>query len=95
MEDTLEDLIGEAEITLRDAFRRGYEQGSKPNRAMLQSKANMLRAFETHLSKFRRIEDTEREPVFIPKKTDGMPYGSRLTTVIKNFLLTYDDNEED
>jgi hypothetical protein len=95
MEDTIEDLIQETEITLRDAYRRGYEKGSKPNKAMLESKADMLRAFEAHLSKFRRIEDSEREPVFIPKKTDGIPYGSFLTTIIKNFLLTYDDNEED
>lgn len=94
MEDTIEDLIQETEITLRDAYRRGYEKGSKPNKAMLESKADMLRAFEAHLSKFRRIEDSEREPVFIPKNPDGMPMGISFSTLIKTFLLTY-DNEED
>jgi len=90
MTDHLEDLIQEVEITLRDAYRRGYEQGGQSNKAILDSKRDMLVKFEAYLSTFRRLEGEDKDSIFL-KKSDVMPRGIFLETLIKNFLLSYDD----
>jgi hypothetical protein len=92
MKDELDDLLLDVGVCLQDAYRRGFEKGNTTNKALLDNKKDMLAKFEAYLSTFRRLEGEDKESIFL-KKSDVMPRGIFLETLIKNFLLSYDDEE--
>lgn len=91
MKEEIEDLMHEAEIVIRDAFQRGFNNGNVTNKAILESKKDMLKAFDSYVSKYIRLTGDEEGAVFVPRKPEGMRLGITLDTLIKNFLLSYDD----
>lgn len=90
MKPELHFLMDEIEESLKEAFKMGLEEGGKTNKALLDSKKDMLTRFESYLSTFRRLENEDMEPIFI-KRDAVMSSGIFLNTLIKNFLLSYDD----
>jgi len=89
--EVVEDLVQEAEICIRDAYYRGYEEGAKINNLSFISKSQLLRTFDSYSSKYIRLTGDEDGAIFVPRQPDGMRLGITLDTLIKNFLLTYDD----
>lgn len=90
MKNELTDLISDAEVCLQDAYRRGYEDGNATNKALLDEKKDMLKKFESYLSKFRKLESEDNETIYI-KKSATTWSGILLDTLIRNFLLSYTD----
>jgi hypothetical protein len=89
--DVLEDLLGEAEITIRDAYQRGIEKGGRTNRAVLEGKKDMLVKFINYKNKFNEFK-AEDEFYFV-HRSPNVESPINLEQLIKNFLLTYDDGE--
>jgi hypothetical protein len=87
----IEDIIQEAEICIRDAYYRGYEEGAKINNLSFITKGDLLRAFDSYANKYVRLTGDEEGPVFVPRRPEGIRLGITLDTLIKNFLLSYDD----
>jgi hypothetical protein len=92
MTDILEDLIQETEITLRDAYRRGVEQGGKTNNAILDNRKDMLKKFIVFKSKFIEFENEGEH--FFALRTHNVETPINLEKLIKTFLLTYDNAED-
>jgi hypothetical protein len=92
MTDILEDLIQETEITLRDAYQRGIEQGGKTNNAILDNRKDMLKKFIAFKAKFIEFEN-EGEHFFAPR-THNVDNAINLEQLIKTFLLTYENGED-
>ena len=90
MKPELHFLMDEIEESLNEAYTMGLEEGGKANKVAIDSKKDMLIRFESYLSAFRRLENEDMEPIFI-RKDAIMPSGIFLSTLIKNFLLSYDD----
>lgn len=89
--EVVEDLVQEAEICIRDAYYRGYEEGAKINNLSFISKSQLLRTFDSFANKYIRLTGDEEGAIFVPRQPDGMRLGITLDTLIKNFLLSYDD----
>lgn len=47
--------------------------------------------FDSYTNKYIRLTGDEEGAVFVPRKPEGMRLGITLDTLIKNFLLSYDD----
>ena len=47
--------------------------------------------FDSYANKYIRLTGDEEGAVFVPRKPEGMRLGITLDTLIKNFLLSYDD----
>lgn len=92
MRPELHFLQEELEEVVDQAYQMGYQDGNVTNKALLDNKKDMLAKFEAYLSTFRRLEGEDKESIFL-KKSDVMPRGIYLDTLIKNFLLSYDDEE--
>ncbi len=92
MTDILEDLIQETEITLRDAYRRGVEQGGKTNNAILDNRRDMLRKFVAFKTKF--IEFGAEGEHFYSLRNHNVESAITLDQLIKTFLLTYENGED-
>jgi hypothetical protein len=91
MKEEIEDLMHEAEIVIRDAYQRGFDNGNISNKAVLESKRYMLRAFDSYANKYIRLTGDDNGSVFVPRQPEGMRLGITLDTLVKNFLLSYDD----
>lgn len=91
MNEEIEDLMHEAEIVIRDAYQRGFNNGNVSNKALLESKKDMLKAFDSYANKYIRLTGDEEGSIFVPRQPEGMRLGITLDTLIKNFLLSYDD----
>ena len=91
MKNAIEDLMHEAEIVIRDAYQRGFNNGNVSNNVILESKKDMLKAFDSYVSKYIRLTGDEEGSVFVPRQPEGIRLGITLDTLIKNFLLSYDD----
>jgi hypothetical protein len=91
MNEEIEDLMHEAEIVIRDAYQRGFNNGNVSNKAILESKKDMLKAFDSYANKYIRLTGDEEGAIFVPRQPDGMRLGITLDTLVKNFLLSYDD----
>ena len=91
MNEEIEDLMHEAEIVIRDAYQRGFNNGNVSNKAILESKKDMLKAFDSYANKYIRLTGDEEGSIFVPRQPEGMRLGITLDTLIKNFLLSYDD----
>jgi hypothetical protein len=89
--EVVEDLVQEAEICIRDAYYRGYEEGAKINNLSFITKRELLRTFDSYANKYIRLTGDEEGAIFVPRQPDGMRLGITLDTLIKNFLLSYDD----
>lgn len=89
--EVVEDLVQEAEICIRDAYYRGHEEGAKLNNLSFVSKSELLRMFDSYANKYIRLTGDEEGAIFVPRQPDGMRLGITLDTLIKNFLLSYDD----
>ncbi len=92
MKEEIEDLMHEAEIVIRDAYQRGFNNGNISNKAVLESKRYMLRAFDSYANKYIRLTGDDNGSVFVPRQPEGMRLGITLDTLVKNFLLSYDDD---
>ena len=57
MKDAIEDLMHEAEIVIRDAYQRGFNNGNVSNKAILESKKDMLKAFDSYANKYIRLTE--------------------------------------
>jgi hypothetical protein len=90
--EVLEDLLGEAEITIRDAYQRGVEKGGRTNRAILEGKKDMLRKFVDYKNRFNEFK-AEDEYYFV-SRSPQVESPINLEQLIKTFLLTYDNGEE-
>ena len=90
MTDELEDLIQETEITLRDAYRRGIERGGEASKVALKNNNKMLFSFEVYVTKNYKRMVVDGELFFVDEPNQ---VAITLTQAIKNFLLTYDDEE--
>lgn len=90
MTDELEDLIQETEITLRDAYRRGIEKGEQASKVALKNNTKMLVAFEVYVTKNYKRMVVDGELFFVDEPNQ---VAITLTQAIKNFLLTYEDEE--
>lgn len=90
MTDELEDLIQETEITLRDAYRRGIERGEQASKVALKNNTKMLVSFEVYVTKNYKRMVVDGELFFVDEPNQ---VAITLTQAIKNFLLTYDDEE--
>ena len=83
MTDPVEDLVGEAEITIRDAYRRGFDDAKNSTDKIPKTK-KILSDFEEYLVGFKMY-----------KNLDGIRYyeieGKLLTIneITKLFLLRY------
>jgi hypothetical protein len=91
MNEEIEDLMHEAEIVIRDAYQRGFNNGNASNKALLESKKDMLKAFDSYANKYIRLTGDEEGSIFVPRQPEGMRLGITLDTLVKNFLLSYDD----
>jgi hypothetical protein len=91
MNEEIEDLMHEAEIVIRDAYQRGFNNGNVSNKAILESKKDMLKAFDSYANKYIRLTGDEEGSIFVPRQPEGMRLGITLDTLVKNFLLSYDD----
>ena len=91
MNEEIEDLMHEAEIVIRDAYQRGFNNGNVGNKAILESKKDMLKAFDSYANKYIRLTGDEEGAIFVPRQPEGMRLGITLDTLVKNFLLSYDD----
>ena len=91
MNEQIEDLMHEAEIVIRDAYQRGFNNGNVSNKAILESKKDMLKAFDSYANKYIRLTGDEEGSIFVPRQPEGMRLGITLDTLVKNFLLSYDD----
>jgi len=92
MKEEIEDLMHEAEIVIRDAYQRGFNNGNISNKAVLESKKDMLRTFDSYANKYIRLTGDDNGSVFVPRQPEGMRLGITLDTLVKNFLLSYDDD---
>lgn len=90
--EVLEDLLGEAEITIRDAYQRGVEKGGRTNRAILEGKKDMLRKFVDYKNRFNEFK-AEDEYYFV-SRSPQVESPINLEQLIKTFLLTYDNGED-
>jgi hypothetical protein len=88
--EVLEDLLGEAEITIRDAYQRGVEKGGRTNQAILEGKKDMLIKFASYKNKFTEFK-TEDGYYFV-SKSPHVESPINLEQLIKTFLLTYDND---
>ena len=88
--EVLEDLLGEAEITIRDAYQRGVEKGGRTNRAILEGKKDMLRKFVDYKNRFNEFK-AEDEYYFV-SRSPQVESPINLEQLIKTFLLTYDND---
>lgn len=88
MIDEIEDLIQETEITLRDAFRRGVQQGEQAGKVALKSNSDMLTAFEVYITRNYKRMVVDGQLFFVDEPNQ---FAITLTQAIKNFLLTYDN----
>jgi len=89
--EVVEDLVQEAEICIRDAYYRGYEEGAKINNLSFITKGDLLKKFDSYANKYVRLTGDEEGAIFVPRKPEGMRLGITLDTLVKNFLLSYDD----
>lgn len=89
--EVVEDLVQETETCIRDAYYRGYEEGAKENNLSFISKGDLLKSFDSYANKYIRLTGDEDGAIFVPRQPDGMRLGITLDTLIKNFLLSYDD----
>ena len=90
MTDELEDLIQETEITLRDAYRRGFEKGEQASKVSLKNNTKMLISFEVYVTKNYKRMVVDDELFFVDEPNQ---VAITLSQAIKNFLLTYDDEQ--
>ena len=90
MTDELEDLIQETEITLRDAYRRGIEKGEQSSKVALKNNTKMLISFEVYVTKNYKRMVVDDELFFVDEPNQ---VAITLSQAIKNFLLTYDDEQ--
>jgi len=89
--EVVEDLVQEAEICIRDSYYRGYEEGAKINNLSFVTKGDLLKSFDSYVNKYIRLTGDDEGAIFVPRQPDGMRLGITLDTLIKNFLLSYDD----
>jgi hypothetical protein len=88
MTDPVEDLVGEAEITIRDAYRRGVENAKSSIDKIPQTR-RILSDFEEYLVGFKMY-----------KNLDGIRYYEiegkllNINEITKLFLLRYGYEEE-
>lgn len=87
MTDHLEDLISESEICLRDAYRRGFNQGENLGSKIPESR-ELLSGFISFIKKYRMVY-TDSGVHF----ADGDNIYSQ-DIIVKNFLITYDYDSE-
>jgi hypothetical protein len=90
--EVVEDLVQEAEICIRDAYYRGYEEGAKINNLSFITKGELLNKFDSYANKYIRLTGDGEGVVFVPRQPEGMRLGITLDTLIKNFLLSYDND---
>ena len=90
MKPELAFLMDEIEESLQEAYDMGLKEGGQPNKAILDTKRDMLAHFDVYLSKYRRLEDDDGELIFIHKGYEPTT-AITLGTLITNFLLSYDD----
>jgi hypothetical protein len=89
MKPELAFLMDEIEESLQEAYEMGLKEGRQPNKAILDSKLNMLVKFDSYLSKYRRLEDGEN--VLFIEKNDSWNKAYYIETIVRTFLLSYDD----
>lgn len=87
MKDEIEDLSEQAEICLRDAYVRGYNKGQQSGSKIPETRET-LRAFISFVKKYRMVY-TDIGVHF----ADGDNIYSE-DIIIKNFILTYDYDQE-
>lgn len=90
--DPVEDIVGEAEISVRTAYQRGYEQGKREQgniNAKLSNPRIILKDFMGFVKKYKMtLIDGE-------VKFSDNDYVYMDENLIARFLLLYDyDNEE-
>jgi hypothetical protein len=90
MKPELAFLMDDIEESLQEAYNMGLKEGGQPNKAILDSKRDMLAKFDSYLYKnYRRLEDGEY--VLFIEKNDSWNKAYYRETIITNFLLSYDD----
>lgn len=90
MKEEIADLITDVGRSIEEAYRRGLEKGGLENKAILDSKKDMLSKFDSYVHKnYRRLEDGEY--ILFIDKTDKWERAHYKEKIIKNFLLSYDD----
>ena len=90
MKPELAFLMDDIEESLQEAYDMGLKEGGQPNKAILDSKLNMLVKFDSYLHKnYRRLEDGEN--VLFIEKNDSWNKAYYIETIVRTFLLSYDD----
>jgi hypothetical protein len=89
MKPELAFLMDEIKESLQEAYNMGLKEGGQANKAILDSKLNMLVKFDSYLSKYRRLEDGEN--VLFIEKNDSWNKAYYIETIVRTFLLSYDD----
>ena len=90
MKEEIADLITDVGSSIEEAYRRGLEKGGLKNKAILDSKKDMLSKFDSYINKnYKRIEDAEF--VLFIDKNDKWEIAHYKEKIIKTFLLSYDD----
>jgi len=71
MKEEIIDLITDVGSSVEEAYRRGLENGGLKNKAILDSKKDMLSKFDSYVHKnYRRLEDAEH--ILFIDKNDRM-----------------------
>lgn len=92
MNDEIEDLIQETEITLRDAYNRGLNKGGELNRVSRARVTDLISAFVIYADKnYRQSVHAEDGVLYIHKETNAI---HSLSALIKTFLLAYDYGQD-
>jgi hypothetical protein len=92
MNDEIEDLIQETEITLRDAYNRGLNKGGELNRTVRATVTQLISAFTIYTTKnYRQSYNTEEDLIYTHKETNQI---QELPQLIKTFLLSYDYGQD-
>jgi hypothetical protein len=92
MNDEIEDLIQETEITLRDAYNRGLNKGGELNRTVRATVTQLISAFTIYTTKnYRQSYNTEDDLIYTHKETNQI---QTLPQLIKTFLLSYDYGQD-
>jgi hypothetical protein len=88
--DPVEDIVAEAEISIRDAYQRGYQDAQNLHNESQKDSKKMLASFVVHINKNYDLHYTD-EPILGFTK-DGVVY--RIDSIVRDFLLSYDDERE-
>ncbi len=86
--EVVEDLVQEAEVCIKDAYYRGYEEGAKINKLSFKTNGELLNSFLKYVIDNYRIYNNEDFTLsFI---YEGVIYPKEV--IIKNFLLSYEND---